>query len=189
MKSRDKTSLSAPPANVIRWWAICISAGLLLLPLSGLAELRPAPDFSLPILTAQPSKTEKSSDLPAEVNLAQFRGRVVYLDFWATWCPPCRQSFPWMDAMFERYQQDGLSVIAISLDRKQELAQRFMQSTQPSFTIAYDPKGEVATAYQLRTIPTSFLIDREGRIVSTHIGFRNTDQDRLETEIQELLDR
>jgi len=162
---------------------------LLLLPLSTQSAQRPAPDFTLPRLTAPAADAPENRSAPASVSLAQFRGRVVYLDFWATWCPPCRQSFPWMDEMAERYREDGLSIIAIGLDRKAEQAQRFLQTAQPGFIVAHDADGDVATAYRLRAMPTSFLIDREGRIVSTHIGFRPEDRQQLETRIQELLDQ
>jgi len=189
-KSADKISSSSSRADVIRWWVVCLSASLLLLPIPpSQAEERLAPDFSLPVLTAQPEKTEGKPSVPTEVSLAQFRGRVVYLDFWATWCPPCRNSFPWMDTMFKRYQQDGLTVIAIGLDRKKKLVQRFLQSTQPSFIVAHDPGGDTAIAYRMYAMPTSFLIDREGRIVTTHVGFRRSNQDSLEAKIQKLLEQ
>ena len=147
-----------------------------LLSLSALAQ-KPAPDFTLPTIPDN-----------SEITLSDLKGRVVYLDFWATWCPPCRKSFPWMDDMQTQYADDGLTIIAISIDRKRELAERFVQQMEPSFTIAHDPKGTVSRKYGVNAMPTSYLIDRQGNIVNTHIGFRNSDKDKLEQQIEDLLD-
>ncbi len=152
--------------------ALCISFSL---PSSA---TEPAPDFTL---TTFPSN--------AEISLKNFRGRVVYLDFWATWCPPCRQSFPWMDEMHERYKDEGLSIIAVSVDKKRELVERFTQQTKPAFIIAHDPTGTVAQRYKLRAMPTTYLIDKNGQLVMTHKGFRTEDQDKLEAAIQSLLEK
>lgn len=152
---------------------------LLLLTLSSLAIAeKTAPDFTLPVL---PGK--------GEINLAALEGKVVYLDFWATWCPPCRKSFPWMDAMQERYADDGLVVIAVSIDSRRELVERFMQIMEPGFIVAHDASGVVSNKYRVTAMPTSYLIDRDGNIVNRHIGFRESNTDRREREIEDLLDR
>jgi len=121
------------------------------------------------------------------VRLADYRGKVVYLDFWASWCGPCRKSFPWMNAMHQRYKDQGLVVLAVNLDKDRELSDRFLAATPAKFTIAYDPEGKTATAYRVKGMPSSYLIDREGRIHGLHIGFRESDADALETEISQLL--
>jgi cytochrome c biogenesis protein CcmG/thiol:disulfide interchange protein DsbE len=138
----------------------------------------PAPDFSLPTFPDD-----------AKVNLADYKGRVVYLDFWATWCPPCRKSFPWMDEMNARYKDKGLTIIAVSVDKKRELIEKFIKKMGPSFTIASDPSGDIAKAYKLRGMPSSYLIDRNGQLVKTHMGFRTKDKAKLETAIQALLEK
>jgi len=137
----------------------------------------PAPDFTLPTF---PDNTE--------ISLKDFKGRVVYLDFWATWCPPCRKSFPWMDEMHERYKDEGLSIIAVSVDKKRELIEQFIKKMEPGFIIAHDPTGTVAKTYQLRAMPTTYLINRNGQLVMTHMGFRSKDTDKLEATIQSLLE-
>ena len=138
----------------------------------------PAPDFTLPTF---PDDTK--------INLQDFKGRVVYLDFWATWCPPCRKSFPWMDEMHARYKDDGLTIIAVSVDKKRELIEEFIKKTEPTFIIAHDPTGKIAKAYKLRGMPSSYLIDRNGQLIKTHMGFRNKDKAKLEARIQTLLDK
>ncbi len=139
--------------------------------------VEPAPDFTLPSFPDN-----------REISLKDFKGRVVYLDFWATWCPPCRKSFPWMDEMHERYKDEGLSIIAVSVDKKREQIEQFIKKTKPAFIIAHDPTGNVAKAYELRAMPTTYLIDRNGQVVMTHMGFRSTDTDKLEATIQSLLE-
>ena len=121
------------------------------------------------------------------VNLAAYRGRAVYLDFWASWCVPCRKSFPWMNEMKERYARKGLSIIAINLDDSQEAAKDFLSKVPAQFTIVYDPQGKVAEAYNLKVMPSSFLIDRHGRIISQHAGFQTKSKDEMEKQIQQLL--
>lgn len=135
-----------------------------------------ANEFSLPGINTQ-----------GDVKLSDFKGRVVYLDFWATWCPPCLKSFPWMNSLQERYKDQGLSVVAIGVDRKRELIEEFLKQTEPNFTVVQDDKGEVAKAYRLRGMPTSYLIDRNGNIVATHVGFRAKDEEKLEAAVKDLL--
>lgn len=138
----------------------------------------PAPDFTLPTF---PGDTN--------INLQDFKGRVVYLDFWATWCPPCRKSFPWMDEMHSRYKDEGLTIIAVSVDKKRELIEKFIEKTEPTFTIAHDPSGKIAKAYKLRGMPSSYLIDRNGQLVKIHMGFRNKDKATMEAAIKTLLEK
>lgn len=122
-----------------------------------------------------------------DVSLAQYRGKVVYLDFWASWCGPCRQSFPWMDRMATRYGPDGLVVIAINLDKERALADQFLSEQQTRFPIAFDPRGEVAERYDVQVMPSSYLIDRHGEIKLRHRGFQSDKADLLESEIRALL--
>ena len=129
-----------------------------------------APVFKLP--------TDKSS-----INLSSYRGKLVYVDFWASWCDPCRKSFPWMTELQKRYKKN-LKVIAINLDEEREQAHKFLQKNRPGFTIAYDPAGKVAEAYKVQGMPSSYLIDRRGQIASTHIGFRSKNKEAIEAEIK-----
>jgi thiol-disulfide isomerase/thioredoxin len=138
------------------------------------AESRPAPDFTLPT----------DGD---ELVLSSLRGQVVYLDFWASWCTPCRASFPWMNEMQAKYAKQGLRVVAINLDAEPELAQRFLKDVPADFTIAFDAAGKTAEAYQVIGMPSAYLIDRNGRIVESHVGFRNDQTAKYETNIRNLL--
>lgn len=137
---------------------------------------RAAPDFSLPRLSTE-----------GTVNLKDLKGQVVYLDFWATWCPPCRKSFPWMEKMHNQYHDDGLTIVAISVDAKPELAEKFIQDLKPSFIVAHDPAKKTPKLYKLRAMPSSYLIDRNGNIISTHLGFRTSITKKLEANIRDAL--
>ena len=137
---------------------------------------QPAPAFEL------------RGDTPAPVGLATLRGKVVYLDFWASWCGPCRQSFPWMNEMQAKYGVKGLQILAVNLDAKDADARRFLAETPASFQLAYDPKGITPRAYGVKGMPTSYLIDREGRLVHEHAGFNASKKEEIEKEIVKLLE-
>lgn len=123
------------------------------------------------------------------LRLDSLRGKVVYLDYWASWCVPCRQSFPWMNEMQSRYGGKGLVIVAVNLDRDTVEAQRFLVQYPADFMVAYDPEAKTAKALALKGMPASFLIDRQGEIVRTHIGFREDAKGGMEEEIRELLTR
>jgi thiol-disulfide isomerase/thioredoxin len=142
--------------------------------------------------TAQTAAAEPpaapSFDLPARsgnVSLAGLRGKVVLVDFWASWCGPCRQSFPWMSAMAERYGANGFAVVAIDLDKDRALAEAFLRQLAPPFTVAFDPAGKTAEAFGVSTMPSSYLVNRAGRLVYSHPGFTLKDADAVEMRIKE----
>jgi len=110
------------------------------------------------------------------ISLQDFRGKTVYLDFWASWCGPCRKSFPWMSQMQQRYGARDFIVIAINLDKDKSLAEGFLQQYSNNFIIGFDPDGITPRAYQVEGMPSAVLIDAEGVIVSRHIGFNTSRQ-------------
>ena len=134
-------------------WSVPVSAA----PPASLAGT-PAPAFRLP---------GRSS----EVALDSLRGRVVLVDFWASWCGPCRQSFPWLAALQKRLESRGLTVVAIDLDKSRPAADAFLARFETPFTVAFDPSGGTAEAYGVRAMPTSVLLDRGGKVVALHRGF------------------
>ena len=121
------------------------------------------------------------------INLENLKGKVVYLDFWASWCDPCRKSFPWMNDMHSRYDSDEFIIVAVNLDTSKTDATKFLQKVPASFNVAYDPDGNVAEKYQLKAMPSSYLIDKRGNLVFAHKGYREGDTTEIEEKIRQLL--
>jgi cytochrome c biogenesis protein CcmG, thiol:disulfide interchange protein DsbE len=117
------------------------------------------------------------------VKLSGFKGKVVYLDFWASWCVPCRETFPFMNQLKEKYGKDGLEVIAVNIDTKRPDADKFLAQIPADFTVLFDPKRVVAKIYALKGMPTTFLIDRSGNVISTHLGFQKDRAGELEAVV------
>ncbi|MCC2638486.1 MAG: thiol-disulfide isomerase and thioredoxin [Moraxellaceae bacterium] len=122
-----------------------------------------------------------------ELDLASLKGKVVYIDFWASWCGPCRQSFPWMKAMHDKHGKDGLVVIAINVDQEKKKADDFIAEFNPAFRLILDPKGELASQFKVQTMPSSFMLDRQGKPRFKHLGFHEAKRSDYEKQIQQLL--
>lgn len=123
----------------------------------------------------------------SQVSLAKLKGHVIYLDFWASWCKPCRKSFPFMNEMHRRHSKQGLKVISINLDTHRKDARKFLRKYPAKFTVAYDEKGVTPGKYNVAVMPTSFIIDRKGNIVNIHKGFREDHQKKIEAMINKAL--
>jgi cytochrome c biogenesis protein CcmG, thiol:disulfide interchange protein DsbE len=123
----------------------------------------------------------------ATLDLSAYKGKVVYLDFWASWCTPCRRSFPWLDAMQRKHGDAGLVVITVNVDTERKLATDFLREVPVGFKVYYDPKGELAAKWQLLGMPSSFLIDRSGKVRSRHESFKTEQTAALEAQLVELL--
>jgi thiol-disulfide isomerase/thioredoxin len=119
------------------------------------------------------------------VSLDSLRGHVVLVDFWTSWCEPCRQSFPWMKTMHDRYAAKGLAIVAVNLDKDRAAAEAFLLKFSAPFTIAFDPSGKTAEDFQVKAMPTSFLIGPTGKLLYSHAGFDPKKTGSLETLIQE----
>jgi cytochrome c biogenesis protein CcmG, thiol:disulfide interchange protein DsbE len=143
----------------------------------------------LPAFAAEAPELTFTTATGESLSLTTLRGKVVYLDYWASWCAPCRQSFPWMEQMQARYGERGFVVLAVNVDRERAEAQRFLAASPAQLRIVYDPNGDTARLMKVKGMPSSFLIGRDGAIVSSHIGFRDTDRAPREAEIRTLLDR
>jgi cytochrome c biogenesis protein CcmG, thiol:disulfide interchange protein DsbE len=128
-----------------------------------------------------------SARAASSLDLTELRGRVVYLDFWASWCGPCRLSFPWMETMKRTYAAQGLEVVAVDLDASRAEADKFLRQFHPTFDVRYDPKGDLAELYKVRGMPASVLIDRHGVTRFAHVGFTPKDSAIYEKQLRELL--
>jgi thiol-disulfide isomerase/thioredoxin len=121
------------------------------------------------------------------VSVASLKGQVVYLDFWASWCTPCKASFPFMNELHEQLGSKGLVVLAVNLDEQRPAADRFLAQTPAKFRIAYDPKGVTPEQYTVKAMPTAVLIDRKGQVRHVHAGFREADKKDLRVQVEALL--
>lgn len=128
-----------------------------------------------------------SSRVALKKALEKHKGEVVYLDFWASWCGPCRKSFPWMNQIEAKYKSQGFSVISVNLDVNKTLAAKFLKETPASFTVIYDPKGKIAKHFKIQGMPSSMLIGRDGEIKSRHTGFFTKKIPVYQQEIEQLL--
>lgn len=124
---------------------------------NGLATGSVAPAFSLPAREG-------------EVSLESLKGRVVYVDFWASWCEPCRRSFAWMSSLHEKYG-DRLTIVAIDLDRHRADAETFLEKNPAPFTVAFDPAGKVAETFHVAAMPSSFVLGPDGKVLHAQTGF------------------
>ncbi len=143
---------------------------------SGIAFSAPAPDFKL-------------EGQHKQVKLSDYRGQIIYLDFWASWCQPCRKSFSWMNKMQSLYGKENFKVIAINLDESRKKADRFLQQIPANFEVAFDPAGNTAESYNVKAMPSSYIIDKNGNVVHANLGFRGKDEKKLEAQIRGLIHR
>jgi cytochrome c biogenesis protein CcmG, thiol:disulfide interchange protein DsbE len=140
------------------------------------------------LLATIPFSGTNAADGPGKsLNLDAHRGKVVLVDFWASWCVPCRQSFPWLNAMQDKYAARGLVVIGVNVDRERADAERFLKDVPARFDILYDTAGELATAYDVPGMPSSYVFGPGGKLISKHIGFRASAREEREAELLKLL--
>jgi cytochrome c biogenesis protein CcmG/thiol:disulfide interchange protein DsbE len=136
-----------------------------------------------------PTKTMAPGfSLPARegtATLDSLRGRVVLIDFWASWCAPCRRSFPWLKSLHERYSSKGLTIVAINLDKDREAASAFLEQFPVPFVVAFDPSGKTAEAFDVQAMPSSYVVGPTGTVLYSHAGFDPRKNGTIEKLIQE----
>lgn len=130
-----------------------------------------SPEFSLP------------SNKGPTVSLSQFKGKLIYLDVWAAWCPTCKQSLTWMQEMQRKYGQQGFQVVAINVDENREKALAALRDAGVDLLVGFDPEGSVPSLYNVESMPTSYLIDVGGKVLSVHRGFDEKDKYEIEKQI------
>ena len=114
-------------------------------------------------------------------------GKVVLLDFWASWCAPCLHSFPWMNELQREHGAEGFVIVAVNVDQDRTLADAFLQKVPAQFRVEYDGQGTLARQFGVQAMPTSFLIDRNGNVRVRHAGFKEKQREEREQEIAQLL--
>ena len=128
-----------------------------------------------------------SEDKP--VSLSDYSGKIVYLDFWASWCGPCRHTLPWMNELQHKFPSEKFAVLTVNIDKDSSKVKQVIADQKLTFNVLLDPEGNVPKQFQLPTMPTSFLINRKGEVAKIHPGFRDGDQTDIESSIQQLLEK
>jgi cytochrome c biogenesis protein CcmG, thiol:disulfide interchange protein DsbE len=142
---------------------------------SPVAPGQPAPPVDLVTADGQP------------VSLAALRGKVVLVDFWASWCGPCAAAFPALEDLFQEYRTRGFEVMAVNLDEKRADAARFLSARPHAMTVVFDPGGKSARAFGLEGMPTSYLVGRDGTVRYVHTGYSQGAMENYRREIEQLL--
>ncbi len=137
-----------------------------------------AADFEAPLLEGEDT-----------VSLASLRGKVVYLDFWASWCDPCTKAIPAIEKLRKEFPAEDFQVLAVNVDKSKKKATKFLAKNPIGYPSASDPRGKLPRKFGLETMPTSYLIDRDGVIRYVHRGFRRGDVEEIRAEIEKLVGR
>lgn len=163
--------------KVFKCIAVVAAACLLAVSLPAAASLKgkPAPDFALKSTTGE------------NLRLSEFRGDVVMVNFWATWCGPCRQEMPILDELYDRYQKVGFRLIGVNIDDDPRRAIEMLESLGVSFPVVFDDRKEVSEQYQVQAMPVTLLIDRDGIVRYTHFGYKPGYEDYYLDEVRTLL--
>jgi thiol-disulfide isomerase/thioredoxin len=122
-----------------------------------------------------------------KVDLNALKGKVVLVDFWASWCGPCRQEMPVLEELHKKYAEQGLVIVGVNIDTNPKKMNNFLRGTPASFRIVQDRKLAVAARYEPSTMPSSYFIGRDGKIRYVHAGFQKRDAPELEARIKTLL--
>jgi len=139
------------------------------------------------VLAAGPVVLPTTADAQTALDLEAYRGKVVWVDFWASWCTPCRRSFPWLNEIMVKYADQDFVVVGVNVDTERGLAEQFLQEIPADFPIVYDPEGTLAKEYEVLGMPSSFLLGSDGRVISSHIGFRRDERETYEAAIRSAL--
>ena len=135
------------------------------------------------LLTLQVSAATSAN----QFDLKSHEGKVVIVDFWASWCVPCRRSFPWLNAMHRKYANQGLVIIGVNLDADRSEAMKFLEDFPPEFSIYYDETKDLAREFGVVAMPSSYVIGRDGEIRKKHFGFKVKKQGEYESAIVDAL--
>lgn len=146
--------------------------------------------FAVPSMALAVGDAGPAFELPGAsgpVNLSSYKGKVVYVDFWASWCGPCKQSFPWLNEMQAKYGAKGFQIVGISVDSKMADAKTFLTEVPAKFAVAFDEKSVTPKQYGIKGMPSSVLLDGNGKVIMQHTGFKDSEKAQLEQAIAQAL--
>ncbi len=163
------------PVGLVRWVGLLAMLGWTMTALAAPAVGSVPPDFTL-------AGMEQS-----EVQLARLQGKVVVIEFWASWCPACQQSMPWLERLQARYGVRGLQVVAINVDQKREDADAWLVAHPLKLLLAFDPANRTPRSYDLSAMPATLVIGADGKVRAAHEGFEPADIPALEMAVKAAL--
>jgi thiol-disulfide isomerase/thioredoxin len=134
-----------------------------------------------------PPTIDMSDRAGRKVDLEELLGKVILIDFWASWCGPCRREMPILQALHEKYGADGLVIVGVNIDSSKKKMNKFLERVPVSFRIVHDPKLAIASRYEPPTMPSSYFISRDGKIRYLHEGFSDEDAPGFDARIKTLL--
>lgn len=140
-------------------------------------------------LIGQPAPTclAKQESENQAINFSEYQGRVLLIDFWATWCPPCKQSMPFLNALRNEFKDQGFEIIAINVDEDRDEALSFLLLHPVEYLLAYDSTGDCPAKFEVQAMPSSYFIDKQGKVRDIHLGYRERDKESIRKRIVELL--
>jgi len=154
---------------------LALLCALLALPAVAFTVGDGAPDFAL------------KSAAGSNVRLSEMRGQVVMINFWASWCGPCRQEMPLLDQLQQRYGKLGFVLLGVNVEQQQQTAQKFLKETPVRFPILWDSGNDVSRLYDVKAMPTTVIIDRDGKVRHMHPGYKPGDEAKYSDIIRALL--
>ena len=137
----------------------------------------PAPDWTLPAI----------QNAEGDLSMSDFRGKITYVDFWASWCGPCRLSLPALNSLNDEFADDPVQFLAISIDVVEEDAWDFLKRYSVDYPVVIDTEGDIARMFAVDGMPSGYLLDAEGRVREIHIGFKRGDEQKLAESIKKML--
>lgn len=163
--------------NVASLLRICtfVSAILLVPGVQAGADKHPAPDFTLKSMSG------------SNVKLSELRGKVVMVNFWASWCGPCRQEMPHLDSLYKRYNKLGFVLLGVNVEEDSSKAAKMMEDMGVSFPVLFDTRNEVSKKYDVVAMPSTVLIDRDGNVRFVHKGYKPGYEADYQTQVRGLL--
>jgi peroxiredoxin len=155
--------------------ALLLSTGLVVAPVQAAAPMTPAPDFTLRTLEGK------------NLRLKEQRGQVVLVNFWATWCAPCRQEMPKLNALYDKYKGSGFVLLGVNVDDDARNAATVAGKLGVTFPVLFDTDKNVSKLYDLNSMPSTVLIDRDGRVRFLHRGYQDGYENTYDKQIRDLL--
>ena len=157
--------------------------------LLALVSLALLPVAAYALETGEPAPSVELSTRKGKFDWHGLKGQVVYLDFWDSWCGPCRKSFPWMNEIQKKYADKGFKVVGVNLDANMAYSDKFLEKVPAEFQLVFDPQGVSPRLYGVKGMPTSYLIDRSGKVIYRHMGFNDEGKAELEKAIRSALEQ